>query len=63
MRIIRAQQKWLDLVGQASQIRVTITDLESVDDELRQVIEKMRDPAGITWLLQNRWLFILKSLL
>ncbi len=48
-----AVHKWLMQSRRSSEIRRNITDLATLQDELRLVVSKMRDAAGLTWMLNN----------
>ncbi|MCA8955378.1 MAG: HEAT repeat domain-containing protein [Planctomycetes bacterium] len=52
-KLVAAQQVWLMINRQQSETRRDITDLTSLQDELRQVVTAMKDPTGLTWLIEN----------
>lgn len=52
-KVISARQAWFSSCRASSELQRDITDLSSLLDELRQVIEAMRQPAGPRWLLDS----------
>ncbi|MEE2887723.1 MAG: HEAT repeat domain-containing protein [Planctomycetota bacterium] len=52
-KVISAQQVWLASCRESSELQRDITDLSSLQDELREVVKAMRTPVGPRWLLES----------
>jgi HEAT repeats len=51
--VLAAQQHFLIINRQPSQLQKDITDLTALQDHLRVIVSKMTDMPGLTWLLEN----------